>query len=433
MWANNLVKLDSNNKNLYNIINVINNFRINNDFINLENYVKNIIYNINIFKEKSIEFYTKKFEKYYDLNKIKINQKELENNFYSLDIEERYLLELSKNRIEIFHNEQKKNYGNNWKLIEDNGTILGQKGNKIEKIGCYIPGGKNVYPSSIFMNIIPAKISGIENITTCFPGKKNNKIILASIFLCGIKNVFSIGGIPAIISMAYGNKIIEKVDKICGPGNIYVTLSKKIINGICGIDIIAGPSEVLIFADNYSNINEVIMDLLSQSEHDKLSQSIIISKDEKFLIKLEKKIKNFIPFLYRKEIVYNSIFNNILIIKIKNFNEAFNIINYISPEHLILNLKNNFEFFKNIKNSGSNFINKYTSESFGDYTSGLNHIIPTNKNCKFSSPLGIKDFNKNLNFLKLSKLGFNKLYNTTLKFSKKEKLFSHFESVKYRI
>ncbi|QSF25296.1 histidinol dehydrogenase [Candidatus Nasuia deltocephalinicola] len=427
----NINKIDINNKNFYNIIKNLNNFR-NKNYIKVENYIKNIIYNIKNFKDKSLKFYLKNLESNIikDIKEIELKKTDLEKSFYKLDNETRFMLEVSKNRIEKFHREQKKNFINNWKIIENDGNIMGQKYNKINRMGFYIPAGKALYPSSVFMNIIPAKISNIENITVCSPKiEKKNNLINAALFLCGLEKMYSIGGIPAIASMGYGNKIIEKVDKICGPGNIYVSISKKLFFGKLGIDIIAGPSEITIITDGKNSIKSTIMDIFSQSEHDKLSQSIVICDNNNFINDLELNIKKYLPFLYRKKILYNSIINNIILIKVNNINDSFNILNYISPEHLVISLKNSLEFFKNIENSGSIFLGKKICESLGDYSLGSNHIIPTNKNCNYSSPLGINDFYKNLNFLKTTNKSFKKLFNLTLKFSKCENLYSHGESL----
>ncbi|WP_259292952.1 histidinol dehydrogenase [Candidatus Nasuia deltocephalinicola] len=431
----NLTKIDTNNNYFYNNLIYLLNLNFDSILNNVENYVKNIIYNVKKYKEKSLLFYYNKFEKK-SINKFEnfiINKKKMKESFYKLDKETRFILEVCKNRIEMIHNEQKKNFINNWKIIEESGNFLGQKNNSIENVGVYVPGGKALYPSTVFMNILPAKISGVKKIEIFFPQKEKNNIVLASLYLCDIERVFLIGGVQAIATMAYGNNIIDKVDKICGPGNIYVTLSKKILYGFVGIDSLAGPSEIVVFCDEYSNIENITFDLFSQSEHDKLSQSILLCENINFIKNIEKNIKKFIPFLYRKNINYNSILNNILLIKIKSKNEAFNIINFISSEHFILDIKNNFEFFKNIKNAGSNFIGFYTSESFGDYSMGLNHVIPTKTRSRFSSSLGVYDFYKKISYLKMNKFSFEKFFHLTSNFSLKEKLFTHSESIKIRL
>ncbi len=430
-----LTKIDTNNNYFYNNLKYLLNLNFDNILNKIENYIKNIIYNVKKYKEKSLLFYYNKFEKK-SINKFRnfiISKKIMKNEFYKLDKETRFILEVCKNRIEMIHNIQKKNFVNNWKTIEESGNFLGQKNNSLDSVGIYVPGGKALYPSTVFMNVLPAKISNVKRIEVFFPKKEKNSIILASLYLCGIKRVFLIGGVQAIATMVYGSNIIDKVDKICGPGNIYVTLSKKILYGFVGIDSLAGPSEVVIFCDEFSNIENITFDLFSQSEHDKLSQSILLCENIDFIKNIEKNVKKFIPFLYRKNINYNSILNNILLIKIKNKNEAFNIINFISSEHFILNIKNNFEFFKNVKNSGSNFIGFYTSESFGDYSMGLNHVIPTKTNSRFSSSLGIYDFYKKVSYLKMSKFSFEKFFDLTSNFSLKEKLFTHSESIKIRL
>ncbi len=432
----NLTKIDTNNNYFYNNLKFLLNLNFDNILNKIEDYVKNIIYNVKKYKEKSLLFYYNKFEKK-SVNNFKdfiINKNKMKKAFYNLDKETKFILKVCKNRIEIIHKEQKKNFINNWKIIEESGNFLGQKNNNLESVGVYVPGGKALYPSTVFMNILPAKISNVERIEVFFPQKEKNNIILASLYLCGIERVFLIGGVQGIATMVYGCNMVDKVDKICGPGNIYVTLSKKILYGFVGIDSLAGPSEVVVFCDEYSaNVENITFDLFSQSEHDKLSQSILLCENIDFIKNVEKNIKKLIPFLYRKNINYNSILNNILLIKVKNKNEAFNIINFISSEHFILNIRNDFEFFKNIRNSGSNFIGFYTSESFGDYSMGLNHVIPTKKNSRFSSSLGVYDFYKKTSYLKMSKFSFEKFFYLTSNFSLKEKLFTHSESVKIRL
>jgi len=284
------------------------------------------------------------------------------------------------------------------------------------------------------MNVIPAKTIGCNNLSLSVPINKNlnNTLLLSSIFLSNVDHIYNIGGAHAIAALAYGTNTVKKTDKIFGPGNIYVSLAKKIIYGDVGIDIIAGPSEVLLYCDkNFTDYNSICMDMFSQSEHDFFAQSILISENINFIKKIEVLINKYLPYMNRKNIIKESFKNRSFFIKTKNFIESFNLINYISPEHLILNTYN-FNNLKYIRNSGSIFIDKYTTESFGDYNAGLNHIIPTNQNSKFTSSLGICDFLKKNNYLKITKLSFNKLLNIASNFAINEKLFSHYESLNFR-
>jgi len=426
-------KLDTNNLNFFNYINNFIKFK-NLKISNLEFYIKNIIYNIKKNGDKSILNYLKKFEKKNNFVHINVKKKYLEKYYYKLDLNNRFILENTKNRIEKFHNEQKNKYFNNLNYIELDGTILGQKINPIKNIGFYIPGGKAFYPSSIFMNVVPAKLIGCDNLSLSIPINQNvnNDLILSTLFLLDIDNIYNMGGSHAIAALDYGTESVKKVDKIFGPGNIYVSLCKKLIYSDTGIDMVAGPSEVLLYCEkNFENYKSIVMDMFSQSEHDVFAQSIVITEDKYLIENIELFINKYLYFMFRKNTILESLKNRSLFIKTNNINESLNLINYIAPEHLILN-NNNLNILKYIKNSGSIFIDKYSSESFGDYNSGLTHVLPTNQNSKFSSPLGIYDFIKKINFLKISEFFFKKLINITSNFAINEKLFSHYESLNFR-
>uniref|UniRef100_A0A1B6CS27 Histidinol dehydrogenase n=1 Tax=Clastoptera arizonana TaxID=38151 RepID=A0A1B6CS27_9HEMI len=284
------------------------------------------------------------------------------------------------------------------------------------------------------MNVIPAKIAGVKNITITTPtpyGIKNN-IILATAGICGVNNVFTIGGAQAIASLAYGTKTIKKVDKIVGPGNFYVNYAKKKVFGDVGIDMIAGPSEILILCDKYINSDYIVMDLFSQAEHDKLSKCFLISLNEKYIDNIIKKIKKKIKFMLRKKIIKNSLNKNSLIIKANNLNEICKIINIISPEHLEICLKNSNKILNNIYNAGAIFLGKFSPEVLGDYCAGPSHVLPTSGNAKFSSCLGIYDFLKFSSIIDFSKKGLKKVFKYTYNSAFKEGLQCHALSIKYR-
>lgn len=284
--------------------------------------------------------------------------------------------------------------------------------------------------NSVFSNIINIKNSSI--VTPLNKNKKNYNLVLGALYLSNVDNVYLMGGAHSIAALSYGTDKILKADKIFGPGNIYVSLAKKIIYGDSGIDMIAGPSEIAIIFDDYNFIDLLIIDLFSQCEHDNLSQSIIFCSDNNILLELENYINNLIPFMYRKDIIIESFKKKSFLIKTNNLIESCNIINYLSPEHLIIYSKNYFNIFRYIKNSASVFLGNYNSESFGDYSLGCNHILPTYQNSKFSSPLGIYDSFKKINFSILNHLGFKKLYNLTSNFAINEGLYSHSESLLLR-
>ncbi|ASS47012.1 Histidinol dehydrogenase [Candidatus Nasuia deltocephalinicola] len=428
-------KIDTNNINFFNNLNFFLKNKLDNKYI--ENFVKNVIFNIKKYKDKALFYYINKYESFNikNINDIKLDYSDIKKAYYNLNKKNKYLLECCFNRIKFFHEEQKNIFHKNWKIIESDGNFLGQKSNFIEKLGFYIPGGKAIYPSSIFMNTASSNILNIKDTTLVIPINKNNNnynLVLSALYLSNINHVYLMGGAHAISALSYGTNLIKKVDKIFGPGNIFVSLAKKIIYGDTGIDMIAGPSEVLILVDDYFYLNNLVLDLFSQSEHDILAQSIIICSNYKILIKIEEIINELIPFMYRKKIILGSLKERSFFIKTNNLIESCNIINYIAPEHLIIYSKNYNNIFKYIKNSGSVFLGYYCSESFGDYSIGLNHILPTYKNSKFSSSLGIYDFSKKINFSSLNNLGFKKLFYITSKFAMNEGLFSHSESVLLR-
>lgn len=435
MLSFNINKIDTNNLNFFNILNFFLKKDLN--IIKIENLVKNIIYNVKNEGDKSLFYYINKFDnlKIKDINNIILDRLDIKNFFFNLNKDSKYILECSKNRIEFYHNYQKNIFLKNWRFIETDGSVLGQKVNNINSLGYYIPAGKALYPSSIFMNSIFSNILNIKNSSIAIPlskNKKNYNLVLAALYLSKVDNVYLMGGAHSIAALAYGTDKVLKVNKIFGPGNIYVSLAKKIIYGDSGIDMIAGPSEVLIIFDDYRFIDLLIIDLFSQCEHDNLSQSIILCSDNNILLELEKSINYLIPFMYRKNIILESFKKKSILIKTNNLIESCNIINYLSPEHLIIYSENYFNIFKYIKNSASVFLGNYNSESFGDYSIGSNHILPTYQNSKFSSPLGIYDFFKKINFSSLNYLGFKKLCDLTSNFAINEGLFAHSESILLR-
>ena len=331
-----------------------------------------------------------------------------------------------------------KNFSKNQLLkswsIKDNDSILGEKVTPINSVGIYVPAGKASYPSTVLMNAIPAKVAGVKNITMACPidSIENHALAIVAADLCGVNNIVRMGGAHAIAALTYGTKTIDKVDKIVGPGNLFVTLAKKSVFGDVGIDNIAGPSEVVIIADESNNPDWIAMDLFSQAEHDELAQPILISTSKKLIDNVSNSIKKLLPSMLRKQIILKSFNNRGLFIKTKNIKEIANIVNIIAPEHLEIMSKNNNIILKLIDNAGAIFLGEYSPEVFGDYCAGPNHVLPTSGSARFSSPLGVYDFQKRSSLVKISRKSAKSLSKISMSIALSEGLQGHAMSAKYR-
>jgi histidinol dehydrogenase len=396
--------------------------------------VNDIINNVRINGDKSLIDYSVKFDnvKANSITDLIIDKNTLKNAFDSLDNKSKSALEKATDRINNYH---KKQIQKTWTYKEKDGTILGQKITAIANVGLYVPGGKASYPSSVLMNAIPAKVAGVKNIvmTTPTPNNYINPLVLAAAYISGVDKIFTIGGAQAIAALAYGTKTIPKVDKIVGPGNIYVAVAKHLVFGQVGIDMIAGPSEILIICDGKANPDWIAMDLFSQAEHDEDAQSILLSDDDEFILQVRKSIEKLLPSMKRKEIIKTSLKNRGALIKTKNINEAIEIANQISPEHLQLIVENPESFQDKIKNAGAIFIGKYSCEALGDYCAGPNHVLPTSGTARFSSPLGVYDFQKKSSLINISKIKADELGKITATLAQKEGLDAHARSALYRL
>tara|TARA_B100000579_G_C22829534_1_gene855138 strand:+ start:990 stop:2270 length:1281 start_codon:yes stop_codon:yes gene_type:complete len=374
-----------------------------------------------------------KYEKKFNSNsKIKITKKDIKKSIKKLDLKVKRSIDLAYNRILKFHSNQKYK---GFKFKDELDNKFEYKFCPIEKIGIYVPGGSASYPSTVLMNAIPALLANVKNITMVTPSSKGNLNpgVIYAAYKCNIKNIYNIGGAQAIAALAYGTKKIEKVNKIVGPGNKYVSAAKKEIFGEVGIDMIAGPSEITVVADDFSNSDWIASDLISQAEHDKFSQSILISSSFKILKKTENSIKKQLKSLERKRIASFSLSKFGLFIKTFSNKEISKIINIIAPEHLELNIKN-YNIIKNkINNVGSIFLGKYSPEAVGDYLAGPNHVLPTTGTAKFSSGLSVYDFLKRISYINLSKKGIENLGPSVITLSEFEGLKGHSNSVKLRI
>lgn len=346
-----------------------------------------------------------------NLTQLELSQEELKAAFDSLDEEKRHALEFAASRIRSYHQAQKKASGESWSYRDADGSLLGQKVTPLDRVGIYVPGGKAAYPSSVLMNAIPAQVAGVEEIIMVVPtprGEKN-QLVLAAAYVAGVSRAFTIGGAQAIAALAYGTQTVPKVDKITGPGNAYVASAKKRVFGLVGIDMIAGPSEILVLADGTTPPEWVAMDLFSQAEHDELAQSILLCPYQDYIDRVQAEIDRLLPSLPRAEIIAKSLNGRGALIQTKSMEEACAISNRIAPEHLEVSSQNPHKWEPQLRHAGAIFLGAYTSEALGDYCVGPNHVLPTSGTARFSSPLGVMDFQKRSSIIEVSEAGAQKL------------------------
>ena len=390
--------------------------------------VKNILEDVKKRGDKALLEYIEKFDKV-KLDLLEVTNDEIEYAYKTIDEELLEVIKYSHDNIKKYHEKQVRN---NFIMSEDNGVILGQIINPIEKVGLYVPGGTASYPSTVLMNAIPAKIAGCKEIIMVTPPNIDGSIspsILASAKIAGVDRIFKVGGSQSIAALSYGTESIPKVYKIVGPGNIYVSMAKKMVYGEVSINMIAGPSEVLIIADNSANYVHVTADLLSQAEHDKLAACILVTTSEELANNVEKELEKQLKELPREEIARASIENQGRIIIVNNIEEAIYVSNFVAPEHLELAVENPFELLPKIKNAGSIFMGHNTPEPLGDYLAGPNHTLPTSGTAKFSSPLSVDDFIKKSSILYYSKEALEKVKDKVIKFAESEGLDAHAKSI----
>lgn len=349
-----------------------------------------------------------------------------------LPAEQRAALEAAALRIRMYHEKQRLE---GWSYTEADGTMLGQMITPLDRVGLYVPGGKAAYPSSVLMNAIPAKVAGVKELIMVVPtpGGEKNALVLAAASLAGVDRVFTIGGAQAVAALAYGTQTVPQVDKIVGPGNAYVACAKRRVFGIVGIDMVAGPSEILVVSDGSGNPDWVAMDLFSQAEHDELAQSILICTDASFIDQVQASIDRLLPTMPRREVIGTSLKNRGAFILVKDVEEAIAIANRVAPEHLELSLADPDPWVAKIHHAGAIFIGHYTSESLGDYCAGPNHVLPTSGSARFSSPLGVYDFQKRTSLIKVSKAGAQTLGRIASTLAQGEGLPAHAKSAEYRL
>lgn len=398
---------------------------------NINKKVKAILEDVKKNGDKALIKYNKEFDNA-DTKKLEVSKREIDAAYNRIDGRLKKTLNLAYKNIEKFH---KRQIRNGFIINEGNGIVIGEIINPIEKVGVYIPGGTAIYPSTVLMNVIPAKVAKVPEVILVSPPNENGKIndiILAAAKISKVDRVFKIGGAQAIAALSYGTESIPKVYKITGPGNIYVATAKRLVYGEISIDMFAGPSEVLIIADDNANPVHIAADMLAQAEHDKLSSSILITVSESIANKVKEELYKQLKNLTRKDIAEESINNNGKIIITKNLDDAVFISNEIAPEHLEINIKEPFSILSKIKNAGSIFLGKNTPEALGDYLSGTNHVLPTSGTAKFSSPLSVDDFIKKSYISYYTKEALHKVKDSVINFAENEKLEAHANSVRLR-
>lgn len=398
-----------------------------------EKTVSEILNNVRNNGDKAVFEYTEKFDGYkYDENTIRVTEKEINEAYNNYDKELIAIMEKAFNNIKEYHEKQKQN---SWISTKEDGTLLGVKVSAIEKAGVYVPGGKAAYPSSTLMCVIPALVAGVERIVMVTPANKEGKVAdctLVAAKICGVNEIYKVGGAQAIAALAYGTETIPKVDKIVGPGNIFVALAKKAVFGHVSIDSVAGPSEILVIADDTANPRYVAADLLSQAEHDQLASAILLTTSKDLADKVSAEVDIFLKELSRTEIIEKSLENYGYIILCDSIDDAIDAANEIASEHLEILTKNPYETMTKIKNAGAIFLGEYSSEPLGDYFAGPNHVLPTNGTAKFFSPLSVDAFIKKTSIISYSKDALKEIHTDIERFALSEGLSAHANSIKVR-
>jgi len=400
----------------------------------VDQVVANILRDVKKRGDVAVLEYTRKFD-HLDvsgLSQLEIPKAELLAALDNLPPAQRDALKQAAERVRIYHEKQ---LMSSWSYSEDDGTLLGQQVTSLDRVGLYVPGGKAAYPSSVLMNAIPAKVAGVQELIMVVPtpnGEKN-QLVMAAAAVCGVDRVFCIGGAQAVAALAYGTETVPQVDKIVGPGNAYVAAAKRRVFGVVGIDMVAGPSEILVICDGKTNPDWIAMDLFSQAEHDELAQAILLSPDVDFLNQVAASANRLVEEMPRKDIINTSLENRGALIQVKDLEEAARIANYIAPEHLELSIDDALAFSKKIKHAGAIFMGRDTCEAIGDYCAGPNHVLPTSRTARFSSPLGVYDFQKRSSLIMVSPDGAQTLGKVAATLAYGEGLQAHARSAEYRL
>jgi len=400
----------------------------------IDQVVANILKDVRTRGDAAVLEYTNRFDKTNaaSVAALEIPQAELHAALNGLPALQREALQAAAARVRSYHEKQ---VMQSWQYTEADGTLLGQQVTALDRVGLYVPGGKAAYPSSVLMNAIPAKVAGVQELVMVVPtpnGEKN-PLVLAAAAVCGVDRVFCIGGAQAVGALAYGTETVPQVDKIVGPGNAYVAAAKRRVFGVVGIDMVAGPSEILVISDGHSNPDWTAMDLFSQAEHDELAQAILLSPSAEFLDQVQASIERQVGEMPRQEIIRTSLQNRGALIQVKDLAEAAEICNYIAPEHLELSMDDALAFSKQIRHAGAIFMGRDTCEALGDYCAGPNHVLPTSRTARFSSPLGVYDFQKRSSLIMVSAAGAQTLGKIAATLAYGEGLQAHARSAEYRL
>ena len=378
--------------------------------------------------------YTARFDRLQadNMAALELPKARLEAALVGLPTELRQALTMAAERVRLYHERQLQS---SWTYTEADGTVLGQQVTPLDRVGLYVPGGKAAYPSSVLMNALPAKVAGVKELIMVVPTPDGvqNELVLAAAAVSGVDRVFTIGGAQAVAALAYGTAAVPQVDKIVGPGNAYVAEAKRRVFGIVGIDMIAGPSEILVICDGQTNPDWIAMDLFSQAEHDELAQSILISPDGAFLEAVAASIEKLLPTMPRVDVIRTSLTNRAGLIKCRDLDEAAEIANFIAPEHLELSVQDPDAMLPNIRHAGAIFMGRMTCEALGDYCAGPNHVLPTSRTARFSSPLGVYDFQKRSSLIHVSPAGARTLGEIATALAYGEGLQAHARSAEYRM
>lgn len=400
----------------------------------VEGAVADIIHAVRKRGDEALLEFTEKFDrvKADSAAELEIGQAELKQAFDTLDPAQREALKVAAQRVRAFHERQ---VAESWEFTEADGTRLGQRVTPLDRAGLYVPGGKAAYPSSVLMNAVPAKVAGVKEVVMVVPTPSGvkNRMVLAAAHLAGVDRVFTIGGAQAVAALAYGTQTVPRVDKIVGPGNAYVAEAKRRVFGAVGIDMIAGPSEILVICDGSTNADWIAMDLFSQAEHDEMAQSILLSPSKEFLDNVQASIKRLMDTMPRATVIATSLKNRGALIQVRDMDEACELSNQIAPEHLELSVQDPDAWVGKLRHAGAIFMGPYSSESLGDYCAGPNHVLPTAGTARFSSPLGVYDFQKRSSIIFASREGASTLGEVAAELAYGEGLPAHARSAEYRV
>ena len=403
----------------------------------IEQRVAGILSDVKTRGDAAVLDYTARFDglEVASMGALELTQAELKAAFEAIPAAQRNALQAAAQRVRSYHEAQKKANGESWSYRDEDGTLLGQKVTPLDRVGIYVPGGKAAYPSSVLMNAIPAHVAGVGEIIMVVPTPRGEKnaLVLAAAYVAGVTRAFTIGGAQAVAALAYGTQTVPKVDKITGPGNAYVASAKKRVFGTVGIDMIAGPSEILVLADGTTPADWVAMDLFSQAEHDELAQSILLCPDAAYIDAVQEAINRLLPQMPRAEIIAKSLNGRGALIHTRSMEEACDISNRIAPEHLEVSSRDPHQWEPLLKHAGAIFLGAYTSESLGDYCAGPNHVLPTSGTARFSSPLGVYDFQKRSSIIEVSEAGAQTLGRIASVLAHGEGLQAHARAAEMRL